>query len=209
MLKKKKKNIGEKVAPPNSKQMCGSWTLDMQFLVNLVPCGIGGGPPQGKQRMLQHASALNLLSEPHPTPILRIGAMCYAIEEETNTEAHRSHAEDSFSKRWIVEIQILSLMPGACSTVKMLLGSWPEQKMIPKFKKWWCFHLRWFFMPEIATVFFALNIVYPTCKIPLKLVKSLCQGMSIWRRALVAVGALGIEVKDAILLAGGWNQNWS
>ena len=38
---------------------------------------------------------LNFLSQPHSTPILGIGPVCYAVEEETNTEAHRGNAEDA------------------------------------------------------------------------------------------------------------------
>ena len=40
-------------------------------------------------------SAFNFLSQPHSTPILGIGAVCYAVKEETDTEAHRGNAEDA------------------------------------------------------------------------------------------------------------------
>ena len=49
----------------------------------------------GTEFTLQRLLRLQLFELATPSPILGIGAVCYAVKEETDTEAHRGNAEDA------------------------------------------------------------------------------------------------------------------
>ena len=49
----------------------------------------------GTEFTLQRLLRLQLFELATPSPILGIGAVCYTVKEETDTEAHRGNAEDA------------------------------------------------------------------------------------------------------------------